>query len=481
MPRPRVAPGRLRRRLTIAFTLAGGLAAATLAASSYLVVRDARLDDSVETALEQTRFNLLLASDVLAAGEGTDALLSAYERRGEFTTVGVGAETSFSSSVSIGADQVPRSLRRLVRGGDLAYQRATVGGEPYVVAGGGVRSAKLELYFFFSEADARDSLRELGTILLVGVALLTLLAAAAGAILARRTLAPVARASEAARSLAEGLLETRIPAGRADEFGAWAASFNEMADALGAKIEALSRAQARERQFTADVAHELRTPLTALVGEAALLAAHLDRMPAEARRPAELLVADVGRLRGLVEDLMEISRLDAGVEPVQRDLLDLSELVTSSARAHGARAGAIARGVTVTTDARRLGRVLANLIGNAIEHAGDAEVSLRVDGDAALVDVADRGPGIAPEHLPHIFERFYKADVARASSGSGLGLAIARENARLLGGDVSVRSEVGRGSRFTLRLPVAEPLPSRNGAVERLSDDTAVSDASAPP
>jgi two-component system, OmpR family, sensor histidine kinase MtrB len=178
---------------------------------------------------------------------------------------------------------------------------------------------------------------------------------------------------------------------------------------------------------------------------------------------------------------MEISRLDAGVEPVQRDLLNLSELVTSSARAHGARAGAIARGVTVTTDARRLGRVLANLIGNAIEHAGDAEVSLRVDGDAALVDVADRGPGIAPEHLPHIFERFYKADVARASSGSGLGLAIARENARLLGGDVSVRSEVGRGSRFTLRLPVAEPLPSRNGAVERLSDDTAVSDASAPP
>jgi hypothetical protein len=106
MPRPRVAPGRLRRRLTIAFTLAGGLAAATLAASSYLVVRDARLDDSVETALEQTRFNLLLASDVLAAGEGTDALLSAYERRGEFTTVGVGAETSFSSSVSPRAESI---------------------------------------------------------------------------------------------------------------------------------------------------------------------------------------------------------------------------------------------------------------------------------------------------------------------------------------------------------------------------------------
>ena len=478
MPRPRVPPGRLRRRLTIAFTLAGGLAAAILAVSSYVVVREARLDDSVGDALEQTRFNLLLAGDVVAGGDGTNELLAAYERRGEFATVGLQGRESFSSSVSLGVEQVPSDLRRLVRRGDLAYERATIAGEPYVIGGGPVSRDDLELYFFFSEGEVRDSLRELGMILLVGVALLTLLAAAAGAILARRTLAPVARASAAAQSLAEGLLETRIPAERADEFGAWAASFNEMADALGGKIEALSRAQARERQFTADVAHELRTPLTALVAEASLLASHLERMPADARRPAELLIADVARLRRLVEDLMEVSRLDAGAEPVRPERVDLAELVTAAAATHGAHVGSLAD-VELATDPRRVERVLSNLIGNAREHAGEAEVSLRLDGEHALVEVADEGPGIAPEHLPHVFERFYKADAARAGAGSGLGLAIARENARLLGGDVEVASDVGRGSRFTLRLPVAEPLHGRDGAVAREDDDVTVPDATA--
>src|SRR5206468_1201339 len=146
-----------------------------------------------------------------------------------------------------------------------------------------------------------------------GVGILVLLAALAGVVLARSALRPVARASEAAHSLAEGLLETRLPVEGTDEFGAWAQSFNEMAAALEAKIAELQAAQARERRFTADVAHELRTPVTALMGEAALLREHLAQMPPESRRPAELLIGDVARLRRLVEDLMEVSRFDAGV------------------------------------------------------------------------------------------------------------------------------------------------------------------------
>ena len=160
-------------------------------------------------------------------------------------------------------------------------------------------------------------------ILAGGVAIVVLLAGLVGAVLARRTLRPVARASDAARSLAEGLLETRLPVEGRDEFGSWAQSFNEMAAALETKIADLSAAQARERRFTADVAHELRTPLTALVGEASLLAEHLESMPPESRRPAELLVADVGRLRNLVEDLMEISRFDSGQESVHAETVDL--------------------------------------------------------------------------------------------------------------------------------------------------------------
>ena len=116
----------------------------------------------------------------------------------------------------------------------------------------------------------------------------------------------------------------------------------------------------------------------------------------------------------------------------------------------------------VTTDRTRVDRIVANLIGNALDHGGE-DVTVRVgrDEEGPFVEVADSGPGIAPEHLPHVFERFFRADPARSGPGSGLGLAIARENARLLGGDVEVRSEPTAGSRFTLRLPedraVAEP------------------------
>ncbi|HSJ95300.1 MAG TPA: HAMP domain-containing protein, partial [Gaiellaceae bacterium] len=301
-----VPPARLRRRLTVAFTLVAGVAALALAAGSYLVVRDARLGDSVERALEQTRFNLVFADDVLRGRTNeaaTDELLQALERRGDFVTVGLAGERTFSSSVSAGPETIPDDLRELVEAGDLAYRRAEIAGEPVVLAGGRAAGAPVDLYFVFSEEELHSDLRELATVLAIGVVVLALLAGLVGAALARRTLAPVGRASEAARSLAEGLLETRLPVEREDEFGAWATSFNEMAEALQGKIAALSAAQERERRFTSNVAHELRTPLTALVGEAALLGEHLDRMPEEARRPAELLVADVARLRRLVDDL----------------------------------------------------------------------------------------------------------------------------------------------------------------------------------
>jgi len=111
--------------------------------------------------------------------------------------------------------------------------------------------------------------------------------------------------------------------------------------------------------------------------------------------------------------------------------------------------------LTLTTDPRRIERILANLISNAVEHSGrDVVVRTGTDGAHGCIDVADAGPGISPEHLPHVFERFYKADSARAGAGSGLGLAIALENARLLGGNISVSSDMERGSVFRLTLPL---------------------------
>jgi signal transduction histidine kinase len=189
-------------------------------------------------------------------------------------------------------------------------------------------------------------------------------------------------------------------------------------------------------------------------------------MPEEARRPAELLVHDVSRLRRLVDDLMEISRLDAGHEVARIEPVDLAALASSAIRVRRWQEQVEQSGddvVVVMTDPRRAERILVNLVGNAIAHGGHG-VRVRVgrDEESAFVEVSDEGPGIAPEHLPHLFERFYKADPARSSSqpataetsGSGLGLAIVMENTKLLGGELIVSSELGVGTRFLLRLPV---------------------------
>jgi signal transduction histidine kinase len=460
-----IAAGGLRRRLTITFALAVGLSAAALGAGSYFVVRHNLLADSVDSSVLQTKRNL----DVARAFRKSeaDALVQAYKSRGDFQTVAKVGRHVYLSGTEVSLRAVPAGLRAIVVRGELGYQRTTVAGTHYIVTGAPAANGT-RLYFFFSEEGLRHELAVLRNILLGGVGILVLLAALAGIVLARSTLRPVGRASAAAQSLAEGLLETRLPVEGQDEFGAWAQSFNEMAAALETKIAALSAAQARERRFTADVAHELRTPLTALVGEASLLGEHLDRMPAESRRPAELLIADVGRLRRLVEELMEISRFDAGAESVQAEEVDVAALVAATLRARGwdGRVRLDGDGLTLTSDPRRLERIVANLVGNALEHGAD-EVSVRLasDNGSTIVEVADDGPGIAPEHLPHLFERFYKADAARSGGGTGLGLAIAQENARLLGGEIHVTSELGEGSRFTLQLPVAKPLPVRDGTV----------------
>jgi two-component system sensor histidine kinase MtrB len=453
-----IRPGRLRRRLTIAFLLVGGLSAGALALGSYFVVRHARLDDSQSRALEQSRLNTLVAAVTLRGRSGDISRLeSRFATRGTFATViGQGGR------IPAGRLPVPADLRRLAAAGDVAYERQTIAGVPYLTVAEPVASGHTQLYFFFDESQVWADLDQLRNILVGGWLVLVVLSGLVGALLARRTLQPVAGASAAARSLAEGLLDTRLPASGSDEFGEWAASFNHMADALEGKITALTEAQARERRFTADVAHELRTPLTALVNEAALLESHADRLPAEDAQLTRLLVRDVSRLRHLTEDLMEISRLEAGVEAVRVEPVDLRPLIESIVHSRGWD-GSVAisgDGGSVGSDRRRIERIVANLVGNAVEHGGgSARVRIGVDAGDAVIEVADDGPGIAPEFAPRLFERFSKADAARTGAGSGLGLAIARENAVLLGGSIAVASPSGRGATFTVALPALIALP----------------------
>jgi signal transduction histidine kinase len=464
-----VAPTRLRRRVAVAFVLAVGVTTGVLAVGSYLVVRNARLDDSAARSAHQSVLNLRYA----ITQPDVQALFDGLRARGQSSAVVLtrGAPQTLGA---IGADRIPADLRRLVGQGKLARDRTTVAGTHYVVVGGALPGTGEQVYFFYDEQQVWVDLDGLRNVLAVGWLVLMLLAGLGGTLLARRILAPVAEASNAARSLAGGLLDTRLPVASDDEFGAWAASFNDMAAALEAKIGALAEAQARERRFTANVAHDLRSPLTALIGEARQLSEQARDLPAEFQRMAGMLVMDVDRLCRLTEDLLEISRLDSGQEPPEFEPVDAVALMQGVLRSHGCSdtVALDANAVVLSTDPRRLERIVANLVDHAVTHAG---VGLRVrvarDHDHVVVAVADDGPGIPAEALPHVFDRQFKADRSRTGRGSGLGLAIARENARLLGGDLTAASTLGTGSVFTLRLPVSESLPDGDQRATGAGDD----------
>jgi two-component system sensor histidine kinase MtrB len=448
---------RFRLRLIIAFILVAGVAAGALAIGSYLLVSRARFAESQARAGADVRYQLVLAQQFLPLTEERGAnLLASFESSGHHVVLVTDSAVAASSADFNAAPDT--DTRSAAAAGQIVFER--VAGHLLLV-GGQIPGSGAQLYVVHEETGIYDDLGVLATTLAVGWAVVVLVAAVVGGALARRTLEPVARASAAAHAVAEGLLATRLPVRGRDEFGAWAESFNRMAGALEANI-------ARERRFTADVAHELRTPVTALVAAASLLREHLDAMPVEAHRPAELVVTDVMRLRRLVDDLMEISRLDAGQEDVVVHEVDIQAAVAGVVATRGWQETVAVQGIsaTVETDPRRLDRILANLIANAVEHGGrDVSVSVTAGASpgAAIgtvrVTVTDRGPGIAAEHLPRLFERFYKADPARTRGGSGLGLAIAQENARLIGAHLEAASEPGHGTEFRLELPVTHRLP----------------------
>lgn len=437
--------GGFRRRLIVAFVLVAAVSSGALAVASYLLVRQARLTDFLHEKqfvatvdLEQARGlpPTVNPAEFLRSYQGTPAILDFPGR------------TRIASDPRVNPP-IPGAVQQLVDAGQLGYAEMTVGRTRYLMIGGRAAGSQARLYFFFSEQGIWTDLALLRTRLLIAWLGVVALALVIGRVLARRTLDPVARASQAARAIAHGQLGTRLEVRAPDEFGAWAVAFNDMADALEAKIE-------HERQFTSDVAHELRTPVTALVAAASLLDEQVAGLPDGARRPTELLIADVRRLRTLVDELMEISRLDAGSEPVQAQQFELREFTAALLRARGWVDQVTLAGepVVVSTDPRRLERIIANLVGNALEHGRvDVRVDIGVGDSVIYVTVTDAGPGIAPPHAGHVFERFYKADPARARSGSGLGLAIALENARLLGGEITLSTQVGHGCVFRLSLP----------------------------
>jgi signal transduction histidine kinase len=279
--------------------------------------------------------------------------------------------------------------------------------------------------------------------------------------LARRLSASAGALADTAEAVAEGDLRARAPVSE-DELGRLAAAFNRMAERLEA-------AEGRQRAFLADVAHELRTPVTAIEGFAGALADGTAARPEDQAEAAEFIRDEAARLRELIRDLQELTWLDLD-PPLRRERVDLAELGRTAlgrqaAAAHEAEvalAGPEGHAEAMT-DPAHVGTILANLLSNAIRHTpagGRVTVEVGQEGPSAWVAVSDTGVGIAPEHLPYLFERLYRVGSARdrdGRGGSGLGLSIVKRLATLLGGTVAVRSVPGDGSTFTLTLPRGLP------------------------
>ncbi len=278
----------------------------------------------------------------------------------------------------------------------------------------------------------------------------------------RPVLTPVRRLAHAAERMSAGDLSVRVQPKGKDDLARLVNSFNEMAAALDSKIGELQRMEARARQFAGDVSHELRTPLTAMTAVTDVLGEN-EGLTGDAAAAALLVRQEILHLGRLVNDLIEISRFDAGTATLVTDATDIATAIGRCLRARGWENvnAVVPDGLTVPVDRRRFDVIIANLVGNALCHGGPpvaVTAGLRPDahgGQHLEVAVRDRGPGLPPAAIEHVFDRFYKADTARArSEGSGLGLAIASENARLHGGQIEAGNHADGGAVFTILLPV---------------------------
>jgi signal transduction histidine kinase len=325
----------------------------------------------------------------------------------------------------------------------------------------------LAVIFVSPVLGVRRITEELGPWLAIGAVLLLLGGTAVAALLVFRPAHAQLRALEdAARRFGEGDLAARAPTAGGDEVAAVAHAFNRMADDLAARQQQLSEADRARRQLLADVSHELMTPLTAIRGYAETLTLpQFGPSATDGQRYVRIIQEEVDRIERLVGDLLDLARFDAAGITMVSESVAVSELFDRVVARHEqtAREKQVTIHVAVPDeemevrgDGRRLEQALQNLASNALRHTpAGGRITLVAEQAPAVtrLRVTDTGVGIAPEHLPHIFDRFYKADPSRSASGSGLGLSIVKAIVERHGGRVSARSAAGEGTAFEIELP----------------------------
>jgi len=367
---------------------------------------------------------------------------------------------------------IPRSLRRSVEKGAIAVEYAPVrvgnSEQPGLIVGQPLSTSAgpFELYYLFpltAEQETLNLVRQ--TVLLAGLALVLLVALIA-TLVTRWVVLPVRVAAQTAERLAGGDLTQRIRVSGQDDIALLGTSFNDMAISLQQQIQRLEKLSRLQQRFTSDVSHELRTPLTTIRMAAELLHASRADFAPELARSAELLNRELDRFEHLLEELLEISRYDAGVASLDTERIDIVGVVERAvqasevlARRHDVQLLALvgSQPVLAEVDSRRVERILRNLIGNALDHAEGKPVDVTVgyDEETVAISVRDYGIGLRPGEAGLVFQRFWRGDPSRSrlTGGTGLGLAISLEDARLHNGWLQAWGERGKGSVFLLTLP----------------------------
>ncbi len=471
--KPRSLARGLRARLVVAFLLVAALSALTTAALTFREARNAILKRSQDTAVQSLRSQVNAQVPDVAFPPDKNALWSFtndLERRGQSLRWSIRARYKDGPTIPEGGAAAPRKLQEKVHNNVTAFQRIETRGEPYLVIGlpvtfadNGSSPSGLEVYAWVplrgEEANVQALVQaaQRGALPAFAIAIVPALFAARG------VLRPVRELRRATQKITEGELDTRLKVTGGDELADLSRTFNGMAEALEKNVAELRRMEANARRFAADVSHELRTPLAAMTAVADVLDEDVGDLDPDTGHAVRLITEETGKLAHMVEDLMEVSRFDAGAAALHLDEVDIREAVrkTLQARAWEGRVTAdLPEGVRARIDPRRIDVVVANLVGNALRHGGPpvritARTEHREDGDRLLIEISDGGSGIDPEVLPHVFDRFYKADAARArSEGSGLGLAITMENVRLHDGTVRAANGPEGGAVFTVELPL---------------------------
>jgi two-component system, OmpR family, sensor histidine kinase MtrB len=468
VPRFRIRRLGLRARVTAAFALGALFTAALLAATTFGISREQLIRQRESSASAPFFANARIVREQLLSAQPSGDL-DVLGLLQDLQTPAGSRPILFLQGEWITTDQrfgesaLPASLRTTVLDGSAAQMRYSLDDEPELGFGIPLRSVGSDAAYFeiVSMNEVGDTLNSLGIILVGASILATATGAALGWWASRRALLPLSEVGLAAEAIAGGRLDTRLEAANDPDLVVLTDSFNDMARALEDRV-------ARDERFASDVSHELRSPLMTLSASIEVLNGRRSALDERASSALDLLVADVARFEQLVNDLLEISRLEAGAAELDFELVDPSELVlhavgTASTTAVPVHYDEEVAGTLILADKRRMERVVANLIDNAAKYAdGATGVRVLLADDAVRIVIEDEGPGVPEEVRQKIFERFARGTEGGRRTmdrGVGLGLALVSEHVRLHGGSVWVqdRADGMPGAAFVIELPTVEP------------------------